>query len=87
MTEFELGEMLYSAYGIMTDGASVYFTLVSAYLAATYLVGDKLTTGQMMVVNLLYVIWSLGLINVQYTQLLAIEGFQLELSELGASPS
>jgi hypothetical protein len=34
MTEFELGEMLYSAYGIMTDGASVYFTLVSAYLAA-----------------------------------------------------
>jgi hypothetical protein len=86
MTEFELGEMLYNAYALSTEGAAIYFTLVTAYLATSYLVGDKLTTAQMLIISALYVIWSLGLINVQYTQILAVSGFQRELASLGGSP-
>ena len=85
MTEYEVGEMLYNAYSLMTDGASVYFTLVSAYLVASYLVGDKLSSGQLVVVNLLYVIWSVGLINVQYTQLVSVAQFQSALDQFDSS--
>ena len=86
MNEAELGDMLYNAYELMTNGASVYFTLVTTYLVASYLVGSKLTSGQITVVNLLYIVWSLGLINVQYTQLLTVTGLQEELAALRASP-
>jgi hypothetical protein len=85
MSESELGEMLYNAYSLMSDGAAIYFTLVTAYLATSYLVGSRLTTAQMLVVSSLYVVWSLGLINVQYTQILAVSGFQRELSAMGGS--
>jgi hypothetical protein len=86
MNEFELGEMLYSAYSLSSDGAAIYFTLVTAYIVASYVVGDKLSTAQMLIISALYVVWSLGLINVQYTQILAVTGFQRELSALGGSP-
>lgn len=85
MNEFELGEMLYNAYSLSTDGAAIYFTLVTAYLATSYVVGNRLTTAQMLIISALYVIWSLGLINVQYTQILAVSGFQRELSAMGGS--
>jgi hypothetical protein len=85
MNEFELGEMLYNAYTLSTEGAAIYFTLVTAYLATSYLVGSKLTTAQMLIISVLYVIWSLGLINVQYTQIMAVSGFQRELASLGGS--
>jgi hypothetical protein len=86
MSESELGEMLYNAYGLMADGAAIYFTLVTAYLATSYVVGSRLTTAQMLVISTLYVVWSLGLINLQYTQILAVTGFQEELLAMGGTP-
>ena len=84
MTSYELGEMLYHAYGLMSDGAALYFTLVSAYLIVSYIVGAKLTGPQLAVVNVLYVVWTLGQISVQYTQLRTIETLLIELNRLGS---
>ena len=43
----------------------MYFTLVSAYLIVSYLVGEKLTRPQHFIVTSLYVIWAIGLVQTQ----------------------
>ena len=57
MTEFELGEMIYNSTGSMASLAQVYFGLVSAYLVVSYMVGDKLTRVQSVIITTLYVAW------------------------------
>ena len=67
MTEYELGEMLYNTYDGLWQGSQMYFTLVSAYLVVAYLVGAKLTNTQNLIVTGLYFVWTVGIIQSQYS--------------------
>ncbi len=63
MTEYELTDVLYTVFGQMSEGAALYFTLVSAYIAMSFFIGERLTKAQLVVVNTLYVVWMTGVIN------------------------
>ena len=67
MTEYELGEMLYNTYDGLWQGSQMYFTLVSAYLIIAYLVGSKLDKAQNFIVTGLYIVWTVGIIQSQYS--------------------
>ena len=67
MTEFELGEMLHNQFAVMWQAGQMYFTLVSAYLVASYVVGTKLTRQQNAVITILYVVWIASVIFGQVT--------------------
>ena len=72
MTEFELGEMLHNQFTVMWQAAQMYFTLVSAYLIASYMVGTKLTRQQNAVITSLYVVWVTSVIIGQITSVSAV---------------
>ena len=82
MTEFEIGEMLHRQYDIMTDASVMYFTLVSAYLIAGYMVGDKLSRPQLTIVTSLYVLWVIGTINTVYKSLGSVIPLQQGLEQM-----
>ncbi len=67
MTEYEIRDLTLNYISAVNDQAAMYFTLVSAYLITSYLVGTKLTTRQVSIINTLYVLWVLGTINTVYT--------------------
>ena len=85
MTESDLVEMLYAVYGTMNDAAVMYFTLVSAYLITSYLVGDKLSRIQLSIINGLYLLWVIGTINTNFTQLSASLTILNELHQMGSA--
>lgn len=62
MTEYEMADILMSRFATMTDQAALYFALISGYLVVAYLAGTRLTRLQVVVVNSLFVIWTLGLL-------------------------
>ena len=47
MPEYELFELLQGSYEQMNVDATIYFTLVSAYLVVAFLVGSSLTRIQL----------------------------------------
>jgi hypothetical protein len=67
MTEYELYEVLHNSFDTLWESSQMYFTLVSAYLVVAYLVGDKLTGKQNVIVTTLYIVWIVGVINTQIT--------------------
>ena len=79
MTEYELGEMLYNSYGSLWEGSQMYFTLVSAYLVVSYLVGHKLTRIQNIIITSLYLVWVTGIVDAQRTESLINLGLTDEL--------
>ncbi|MDB3908600.1 hypothetical protein N9390_03620 [Gammaproteobacteria bacterium] len=56
MTAFEIAEITASAMGNFLTSFSVFLSVASAYLVAAYLVGSKLTTLQLAIVNGSYLI-------------------------------
>jgi hypothetical protein len=46
----------------MTDQAALYFALVSGYLITAFVAGARLTRLQVLVVNSLFLVWTLGLL-------------------------
>ncbi len=83
MTEFEVREVLFNIFDTMSDNAAMYFTLVSAYLATSYVVGRNLSTKQLTIINVLYVVWVLGSINAMYSMLIASNDMYDQLRALG----
>lgn len=79
MTEFELAELLLDRMDIAIGFGGMYFTLVSAYLVVSYLIGDKLSTPQLAIINALYVLWLVGLINAMHNNLLDASSLVAEL--------
>ena len=79
MTEYELGEMLYNTYDGLWQGSQMYFTLVSAYLVIAYLVGAKLDKAQNLIVTGLYVVWTVGIIQSQYSTSIQMVGITHQL--------
>ena len=85
MTEYELGEMLYNTYDGLWQGSQMYFTLVSAYLVVAYLVGAKLNRVQNLIVTGLYFVWTLGIIQSQYSTSVQMIGITDQLLSSNAS--
>lgn len=54
MTEYELIDLIFSAVNGAATVNVFIFTIISAYLVMAWLVGDKLTTAQVTMMNLLY---------------------------------
>jgi len=54
MTEYELIDLIFSAVNGAATANVLIFTIISAYLVTAWLVGDKLTTAQVTMMNLLY---------------------------------
>lgn len=82
MTEFELADLLLHRMDIMSEFAGLYFTLVSAYLLVSYLVGDKLSVPQLTIISALYVLWVAGLINGSYHNYVDASVLVVELERL-----
>jgi hypothetical protein len=55
MTEAELVEAVNSSWSLVIDAMGSYMTIVSAYLIAAYLAGEKLTTSQAGIISALFV--------------------------------
>ena len=85
MTEYELGEMLYNTYDGLWQGSQMYFTLVSAYLIVAYLVGAKLNRAQNAIVTGLYCVWTIGLIQSQYSTSVQMIGITDQLLSSNSS--
>ena len=85
MTEYELGEMLYNTYEGLWQGSQMYFTLVSAYLVVAYLVGEKLNNTQNLIVTGLYFVWTVGIIQSQYSTSVQMMGITDQLLSSNAS--
>ena len=66
----------------MNVDTTIYFTLVSAYLAVAFLAGSNLTRIQLFIVNTLYILWSLGTINSLYIGMRAAVRLQDGLIEM-----
>ncbi len=69
MTEYELVDVMYTIFESMNDTATLYFTLVSAYLVLSFFIGEKLTRTQLFIVNTLYIVWVIGVVNSGYSGL------------------
>ncbi len=54
MTEYELLDLLLTAVDGGTAVIGIILTVVSGYLIVAWLIGEKLTTAQVMMVNLLF---------------------------------
>lgn len=57
----------------------MYFTLVSAYLVVSYLIGHKLTRIQNIIITSLYLVWVTGIVDAQRTESLINLGLTNEL--------
>ena len=66
MSEYELVDVMYTIFASMNESATLYFTLVSAYLGLSFFIGERLTKVQLIIVNTLYIIWVIGVINSGY---------------------
>jgi hypothetical protein len=62
MTEYEMMDVIVNRFATMTDQAALYFALVSGYLIAAFFVGARLTRLQVIVVNSLFIMWTVGLL-------------------------
>jgi hypothetical protein len=78
MSEYELLELVYTLVDTMAVSFSIYLTLLSAYLVVAYLIGDKLTLPQIVIVNSLFLL-SVGV------QILGIIQWHIEASALMAA--
>ena len=54
MTEYELIDLMLTAVDGGTAVIAIILTIVSGYLLVAWLIGDKLTTAQVVLVNLLF---------------------------------
>jgi hypothetical protein len=65
MTEYELVDAVNSTMSLFLSTFMGYLTIVSAYLIAAFLLGDKLTTQQFIIISILFffaaglVVWSI----------------------------
>ena len=56
MTEYELLDLMASMESHMATQFSLYLTIISSYMVVAYLVGDKLTNSQVVIVSTLMIL-------------------------------
>jgi len=65
MTEYQIYDLLASSSDNLTALTAVFFTILSAYVVAAYAVGPALSRTQLNLVNVLYLVATLGNLNLQ----------------------
>lgn len=85
MGEFELRELLFATFEQMDSSATMYFTLVSAYLIVSFVAGAKLTRPQLTIVTTLYVLWVLGTVNTMYSMLSGALSLETALEQVNST--
>ena len=58
MTEAELIESAGIYYSLVADMLSIYLTATTGFLIVAYLIGDKLTRSQLIIVSGLYLVFA-----------------------------
>jgi len=87
MTEYELTDVVMSRFGLMTDQASLYFALVSGYLIVAWVVGARLSTIQVSVINGLFVVWIVSITQGYVSAASAVVELEKAISQIAsASP-
>ncbi|MEM8497473.1 MAG: hypothetical protein AAF542_05570 [Pseudomonadota bacterium] len=56
MTPYEMLDLAQSSYSTSAAYVSIYIALLSAYLVAAYIVGDRLSKAQFLLANSLYLV-------------------------------
>ena len=85
MTEFEILEVIDNFATQMMMSTTLYFTLLSGYLISTYLVGNRLSKIQAVIVSAMYFVWISTLPFSLYTYGLQISIAQGELISLDSA--
>jgi len=67
VTEFETAELTFSLVGYGMTAMALYFTVVSGYLIVAYLVGEQLSTSQMIIVSSLFSVFAFILVFGSYS--------------------
>ena len=87
MTEFEYQELLIGTSSLVTELVAVFVSVLIAYLACAYLVGNKLTRFQFIAVGITYSMFSLLIIFLVYGNLMRMAGITKSFLELQTTPS
>ena len=87
MTEYEYQELLIATASLVTDLVAVFISVLVAYLACAYLVGNKLTKFQLIAVSFTYSMFSLLIITLVYGNLMRIAAIKVSFFELETTPS
>ena len=72
-------EAVYAIREVLAQDAMNFFAMFSAYLVASYLVGEKLTTFQLIAVTLLYSVFSAGPIVGVYVAVVDLQSIPVGL--------
>ena len=86
MTEYDMTDVIMSRFGHMTDQASLYFALVSGYLVTAYFLGSRLTRLQVSVVNVLFCLWTAGILGGYINTVSDTIQLETAIREIGVSP-
>jgi predicted anti-sigma-YlaC factor YlaD len=79
VTEYELADLMMSAVNGGTAVIGIFFTILSGYLIAAWLIGEKLTRTQVIMVNILYLSSATMMIWAWIARFLAALHFQNQL--------
>ena len=79
MTEYELADLIFSAVNGGTNVVGIFFTILSGYLIVAWLVGEKLTRTQVIMVNILYLSAAIFMIWAWVARFLAALSIQNQL--------
>jgi hypothetical protein len=69
MSEYEYMDLFFTMVERSENAGLAFLTVVSSYLLVTYLVGEKLTKGQVILVSGLFFFWAFAQILAQISQI------------------
>ncbi len=67
MTEYEIADLTFSLVGYGMAAMTLYFSVVSGYLAVAFMTGARLSRSQMSIITSLFVVFSLSLVFGTYS--------------------
>jgi len=85
VTEYELRDLQISLTSVGIAEFVAFVTIVSGYLAVAYLVGNKLSRSQLIVINFLYLFVAAVVIFTLYAMMNEFQSISVRLQELNQS--
>ena len=83
MSAYELNDLMMSWFTLMGQDSNMYLALVSGYLIVAYLIGEKLSRVQVVIINTLFVVWTAMHVSSLVGEIRAVGRIQDKLVELG----
>ena len=85
MSVAEVFERSDAYFELMASAGDTFLTLLFAYLAASYLVAQSLSALQLVLANIIYIIWQLRLVAMQWSASEAAFSWGLEIQGTAAA--